>query len=1039
MWGWPVAGPAVIGSSTGQLSVLQRGERGIALLIVISVLTIVGITGVAFAFSMYLETQAARQYEGVTGARYLAEAGIAHARALLDEDAQASYIDEAREDWAQQLQGAEADVDGDGQAEARWWPLADAAGEPAGRYGVRIDDEGGKAHLNVARASDEALNLAAILSAAGLPEPEALAATLEQYRYGADGQPGAAAIDDDSDGVIDHVAEYQPLALRGDDRRFESLEELVRVANLTLAQVKALSRFATVYSWDVNASMTGQPRLNVNTATVDELLPLLLAAGVEDPWQLAVNLADAVDPDYGLSTVIKTAQTLAVTATGTVDQPGVWVLVSESVPHYASQQAEGAPLRWELTPPPGTYQVRLLGQSGQPVGDITVHGQFRPGALAGELMGEMTFTGPVTVAVGPCGQEDPPCAFRGLELVTAGAATGVPVRGVEAVRINEVMVNPSMAFAAAAADFHPHAWICAQDSSKCWITGVGEDTVTWALPSENSLPAGPYYVRIFGEAGFDAVCVRGECEPLANGQRHSTSLTVAGGEVEITLRRSTAEKTYYLAQVELSLQPDAQYVELMNLTDQPIDVRGWVLATPLQSARLPEDQPVTIAPHGLLVAAVDLNDTQPGLADNGISARAAWSIPNGVSGVSLVFSGGGLSPDSPWLPSDAAGTVTLLARDGATVVDQVEYPSPAPATSVFRSLEKGDPTVVQDDDHDGFDEAWHLSSITLAPGYTPGQANNNDGLKESQGDYEPPLVHDPAAEITLRNQALTGVGELVGIPSGQAWTPLSSLDIAQLVDRFTVAGQRLEAETAWAGELQAEGAWLPRQEGYYEHADPQRNDVVGRWQWASLLDGRYRFSLYSCAGCRDEQLALRWQRADNTWTAWASPPATDAQGRIFVGELVIGALGSEASAAFPDATASGTLALELRCLSPSGVCRFDHVQLDPRLVQVGLVNVNTAPREVLRALPGATDALVDRLVAGRPYGDQEERARGIGDLLVTDVLGVEEADRLAAFRLLADWLTVRSQVFHLLSLGQAAGVDGAPGAAAQRIQAIIER
>lgn len=1016
-----------------------RRERGIALLIVISVLTVIGITGVAFAFSMYLETQAARQYEGVTGARYLAEAGIAHARALLDEDAQASYTDESGEAWTQQLQGTEADVDGDGQAEARWWPVTDAAEQPAGRYGVRIEDESGKAHLNVARAGEDALNLAAILGAAGLPAPETLAATLEQYRYGADGQPGAAAIDDDSDGVIDNVAEYHPLALRGDDRRFESLEELARVADLTLAQVKALSRFATVYSWDVNTSVTGQPRLNVNTATVDELLPLLLAAGVEDPWRLAVNLADAADPDYDLSTVIKSAQMLAVTATGSVEAPGVWVLGDEPVPHYASQHAEGAPLRWAVTPPPGTYRVRLLGLTGQPVGDITVAGEFRPSAQHGELLGELTFTEAITVTVGPCGQENPPCAFRGLELVTEGAATGVPVRGVEAVRINEVMVNPTMTFAAAEGDFHPNTWICAQDGSKCWVTGVGEDTVTWTLPSEYSLPAGPYYVRIFGEAGFDAVCVRGECEPLANGQRHSTSLTISGGEVEITLRRSTAEKTYYLAQVELSLQPDAQYVELMNLTDQPLDVRGWVLASPLQSARLPDTQAVTIAPHGWLVAAVDLDDTQPGLAGNGISARAAWAIPNGVTGVSLVFSGGGLSPDSPWLPSDAAGTVTLLARDGVTVVDQVEYPAPAPATTVFRSLEKGDPTVVQDDDADGFDEAWYASSTTLAPGYTPGVGNNNDGLKESQGEYEPPLVHDPAAEITLRNRALSGVGELVGIPSGQAWTPLATRDVAQLVDRFTVAGQRLEAETAWAGELQAEGAWLPRQEGHYEHTDPQRNDVVGRWQWASLLDGRYRFSLYSCAGCRDEQLALRWQRADATWTPWAYPPATDAQGRVFVGELVIGALGSEAAAAFPDATAPGTLALELRCLTPSGICRVDYVQLDPRLVQVGLVNVNTASREVLLALPGATEALVSRLIAGRPYGDQEERARGIGDLLVSDVLGVEEADRLVVFRRLADWLTTRSQVFQILSLGQAAGADGTPGLAAQRIQAIVER
>jgi type II secretory pathway component PulK len=999
---------------------------------------------------MYLETQAARQYQSITTARYLAEAGVAHARVLLDQDAETSLTDDEAEDWARQLQGAEADADGDGQADARWWALADEAGEPTGRYAARIEDEGGKAHLNAAQADGGqaepgAVDLTAILAAAGLPDAPTLAATIEGYRYGEDGQPGAASVDDDGDGVIDNEAEYHALALRGDDRRYESLEELVRVAHVSAEQVKALGRVATVYSWDVNTSVTGQPRLNVNTATVNELLTVLLQAGVDDPWQLAVHLADAADPDYELSTVIKAAQTLAVASTGTVEQAGAWTLVAEPSAHYESDGNQGPALRWVVEPPSGVYYVRVLGLAGRAVGPLTIGEVFTPAARHGEALGTFTFDGPVTIEAGPCALEEAPCAFTGLELVTEGAATGVPVRGVEAVRINEIMVNPAVSFAAADADFHPSTWICAQDRSKCWATGVGEDTVTWTLPSENALPAGPYYVRVFGEAGFDAVCLRGECAALANGQRHPESLAIAGGEVELTLRRSTPEKTYYLERVELSLLPDAQYVELMNLSAESIDVRGWVLASPLLAARLPEDRAVTIAPHGLLVAAVDLDDAQPGVSGNGISARAAWGLSNAVPAISLTFPGGGFSPDTQWLASTAAGTLTLMTRDGGTVVDQIEYEPPAQVGTVFRSLEKGDPTVVQDEDHDGYDEAWYLSSVTLAPGYTPGTGNNNEGLKEVQGLFEPPILHDPTQEITLRNHALGGVGELVGIPSGQAWRPLLSEDVANLVDRFTVSGWRLEAEAAWAGELQAATAWAPRQEGYYEHVEAQRNDVSGRWRWTQVPDGRYRFSLYSCSGCRDEQLALRWQRADETWTAWAYPPASDAQGRIFVGELVIGALAADEVEAFPDATASGQLALELRCTSPSGICRVDRVQLDPRLIQIGLVNVNTAPREVLAALPGATEALVERLIAGRPYGDQEGRARGIGDLLVAEVpatgelvLGAEEEDRLAVFRRWADVLTTRSHVFQILSLGQATGTDSA-AAASQRIQAVIER
>jgi len=49
-------------------------QRGIALLIVVSVLTVIGIMGVAFAFSMYLETESTRQFVSTQQARYLAEA-----------------------------------------------------------------------------------------------------------------------------------------------------------------------------------------------------------------------------------------------------------------------------------------------------------------------------------------------------------------------------------------------------------------------------------------------------------------------------------------------------------------------------------------------------------------------------------------------------------------------------------------------------------------------------------------------------------------------------------------------------------------------------------------------------------------------------------------------------------------------------------------------------------------------------------------------------------------------------------------------------
>ena len=116
---------------------------------------------------------------------------------------------------------------------------------------------------------------------------------------------------------------------------------------------------------------------------------------------------------------------------------------------------------------------------------------------------------------------------------------------------------------------------------------------------------------------------------------------------------------------------------------------------------------------------------------------------------------------------------------------------------------------------------------------------------------------------------------------------------------------------------------------------------------------------------------------------------------------------------------------------------MDYARLDPLLFRVGPVNVNTAPLEVLRALPGVTDAVASRLIAGRPYGNQDEGGRGVGDLLMGDVLGATEEDKLAVFRQLGHLVTTRSDMFQITGLGQA--LDGGHVTGAQRVRSVIQR
>ncbi|MDP3703761.1 MAG: type II secretion system protein GspK, partial [Candidatus Omnitrophota bacterium] len=364
-------------------------ERGIALLIVVSMLTVVGIMGVAFAFSMFLETQATQQFVSSIQARYAAESGVSHAWVLLDEDRQGSRVDDATEAWVRAPSGSDVDVDGDGEEDSRWWGVEDTAHASLGRYAVQIRDEAAKANLNEAQATPSAtglgaINLTVLLEEAGIDDAQAVAAAIETYRYGDDGRPGLAHVDDDADGAIDDAQEYQPLALRHDDRLIESLEDLVTITALDAKALSRLAQVATVYSWDLNVSVRGQARVNVNSATAEELLAVLLEAGVDDPWKAAVNMADFVDPDLEMSRVSKSTQRLSLTDEG---PRGSWQWVSD---HYESSEPGAAALAWQPAVPTGTFAILARGTSGSTVGDMTVAGVFKASVDVGESLGTFT-------------------------------------------------------------------------------------------------------------------------------------------------------------------------------------------------------------------------------------------------------------------------------------------------------------------------------------------------------------------------------------------------------------------------------------------------------------------------------------------------------------------------------------------------------------------------------------------------------------------------------------------------------------------------
>jgi len=461
-------------------------------------LTVVGIMGVAFAFSMRLESRAAAQFVDTMRARYLAEAGVSFARALLDEDRLASVVDEGGEAWIQEPLGADVDVNGDGQANARWWEVTDSEEKPIGHFAVMIEDEVSKGNINTARSDLHpfelgAVDLAVLLEAAGVSDSQKAAREIEAYRYGPDERPGVALVDDDRDGSVDEVDEYQLMALRGDDRKIQSLEELASIAGLDRNALPRLERVLTVYSWDMNVTThQSVPRINVNTATADELLVVMLDAGVEDPWQAAVNLADFSDPDVELSRVSKSSTAYTIGNQGPLSG---WSWEETPQGHYESN-VSGSELNWQISAEEGTYRVLVRGISGMKVGDVTVEGTRVAMADHGESLGILELYGDVNVNVRHGGPVGGTCAFSGIELVSEEPIGGVVVRGVEAVRINEIMVEPVQSFGVENAVFNnPQLsdWSCSE--ALCTNAGAGSAQWSWTDPV---LAPGYYHLRVGG-------------------------------------------------------------------------------------------------------------------------------------------------------------------------------------------------------------------------------------------------------------------------------------------------------------------------------------------------------------------------------------------------------------------------------------------------------------------------------------------------------------------------------------------------------------
>ena len=1017
---------------------MMKQEKGIALILVISVLAVAGIMAVSFAFTMRLELKSATNYLEATRASYIAQSGVTYAQQVLKEDDR--NIDSFEEKWHTLFTGGDIDNDGDASPDSKWINVYNEEGETIGRYAVLVRDENSFLDINTAYRHNLSplkvtegwtpyeLDLKKFLTNVGLKDPDSVFDDIVSFRYGPDGQPGEAGVDDnqnqrilDSDGIdnnangiideagegIDEPMEHDPFNLYGDDRAFETPFEITKIKSIPKQDLQKLYSCITTYSVDRNVDVEGRLKDNINSMDAQNLAVLLEDAGVTDPFQKAVNIIDACDDDFSQSIIPKLYNRLSAINRGDV---GDWIWKNGC---YQSDAKDGREftLTW-INLPEGEYYIGVFGMKDQIVGDVTVNGLTQNSVKHGEILriGAMSFDNKILnlTIKNSAGSE---CYFSYLELYPRSGQQNFStseIRGVEGIRINEIMVRPVIAKSTFSTQLPGGDWT--------WQNGYyqnnepkggkqGEGEWTW-----KDVPDGKYYVRLFAGVQDQGI---GDVEI---GGSHSISMmdgdlfgagkvaTVSGGKLTIRIQNNRETGPAYFKSIELSQQPDGEYIELINLTPRDVNLGGWTVEGPSKEG-WPATIPLgtAIGPHEHLALCVDKDDTQSGINNNGISFVSIWGKEKSAA---LHFLRS-ITPNSDPLfdGSFMGGNFIILKDPMGHVVDKQEYFSGN--ITDYRALEKSDPSYAVDSNNNGVPDNWYAS--TAKKGGTPGLPNDNDGMREKIGEE---IIEHYDTEVNVKNSNFSSIGEIAFIPlSIEPWKTIPLEDVAKIADRLCVFGIRLEAENHIV--KGSENGWkvVQRAAPFTDWCENGKKDSIGTWKWEvkdGLKNGYYKLKIF---GEEDQAIAVSVHLADDTWTQLTPGLTPGPDNGIFFGNIEIGT-GSTIS------TPKGVLEIKIKNSSETGAAHFDFIRLDPVNNLYGRININTASKKVLTALPGVDDALADSIISNRVFGNKNGLKLGIGDLISTGALGATDSDKKTRFKQISNLVTIHSDCYRIIVTGQ---------------------
>ena len=919
-------------------------RKGQSILIVLVLLSVMMVMGLSVSIVSVYEMRLSRAFMESQKARYAAEAGIAFSKELIK--AKTGVIDTLDDPLFAQTRGSDIDVNGDGINESKTFAVVSPSNVVAGYFAIEARDEAGKLNLNAFETTY-----------AGICDPSSAAG-----------------------GLGFSVTGTLPRDLLVIEQALGAL------APRTTARVGDLF---TVYSAEPEMSLAGKRRKVLSRLPTPALVRLFLDSGVY--YTKALTWADAMDDDVAAS---ETYVHRAIIGVGGASGGGY-----ASDGSYRHAQANTGPSTWTLALgelEPGQYFVYFFGKEGEAVGTIELTDSA--GTLKEELFSGEGLSRPVTLAGKLAFSLTPPRNqegyVRAVELVALSEHKGLAkrlARGVEAVRINEVYANPTMGVAVTDHDNPGGTWGWTGSAYRSPAPGQ-KGSWKFAVPR-----SGYYYVKVFAQAegGYVGSVAVGN-ERIADAYHGSwtkrpvfVNKTVT---VDVTNETLAAEAT--LAGIELSQEPDGEYVELVNVSDTAVDLGGCTLEAKRDGAgvlgwpaRIPEG--TVIAPLGYAVLAVDADDAScpAHLKGNNLSFQTIW----GESAKQLQFANAVVGSDD--IVPDS-GVLILKDRSGQTI-DAAEYDGHLVAA--FQSLERGDPTADEDADSDGYSDRWYPSlAIEKA---TPGRSNKNSATQIIDPVTLEVTYHD-IAQQQIRRPAEGSITAIAQLPSSFPWQKCSLRDAAFLADKVTQSEVKLDLAEGWI-----EGTF-GRESNTFVSA---RADQVGRWRFNDLEPGAYSLAFVSDSF---SEASVKVSLSTESGKVTMGPLAPQ-NGMLSVGAVDVGA--------------DGICEVEIRNVDGLPLVLTSGV-LYPAPVARGKVNVNTADESVLSVFFGTRAAAV---IAGRPYGERDTRRLGIGDLL----MGSDAAQFAGDFSKSAKALCVRSNAYGVRVRGE---TDGNPKAK-HEITTVIEK